>query len=104
MPEEEPKPGDWCEQVHKDFDKIGVHMAENRLAALDADSYKKIIKQAVRSKAFEDLQLLKEEHSKVRDNVYLGLKCPQAYLTDKSVTTQERSVIFWLKKQNIKRN
>ena len=103
MPEEEPKPGDWCEQVQEDFDKIGVHMAENHLAALDADLYKKIIKQATAT-AFEDLQLLKEGHSKVRDNVYLGLKCPQAYLTDKSVTTQERSVIFWLKKQNIKRN
>ena len=97
-----PTPGDWCEQVQEDFDKIGVHMAENHIAALDADSYKKIIKQAVRSKAFEDLQLLKEGHSKVRDNVYLGLKCPQAYLTNKSVTTQECSVIFGLKSKTLR--
>ena len=69
---------------------------------MDSDSYKTMIKQTVRSTAFRDLNLIKEGHSKVRDIVYLGLKYPQPYHTDKTVTTQERSVIFGLKSRSIR--
>ena len=77
-------------------------MTDDHIAAMDSVSYKSMIKQAVRSKAFRDLELLKEGHSKVRENVYHGLKHPQPYLTDKSVTTQQRSVIFGLKSRSIR--
>ena len=97
-----PTPGDWCEQVKNDFDKFSIHMNDEHIAAMDSDSYKTMIKQTVRSAAFRDLNLIKEGHSKVRDNVYIGLKYPQPYLTDKTVTTQERSVIFGLKSRSIR--
>ena len=69
---------------------------------MDSTSYKNTIKQAVGYKAFRDLELLKHGHSKVRENVYYGLKCPQRYLTDRSVTTQQRSIIFGLKSRTIR--
>ena len=77
-------------------------MDDEHIAAMDSDSYKIIIKQTVRSTSFRDLDLIKEGHSKVRDNVYLRLNYPQSYLTDKTVTTQQRSVIFALKSKSIR--
>ena len=96
-----PTPGDWCEQVKKDFETFSIHMTDDHIAALDVDSYKKIIKQAVRNTPFRDLELIKEGHYKVMESVYVGLQGPQAYHTDKLVTLQERSVIFALKSRTI---
>ena len=97
-----PSQGDWCEQIKEDFNSINMHINEEHIATMDSASYKNTIKQAVRNKAFRDLELLKEGHSKVRENVYYGLKCPQSYLTDRSVTTQQRSIIFGLKSRTIR--
>ena len=61
-----------------------------------------MIKNAVRRAAFKDLELIKETHSKVKENTYFGLKYPQKYLTDRSLTTLERSIIFGLKSRTIR--
>ena len=97
-----PSQGDWCEQIKEDFNSINMHINEEHIATMDSASYKNTNKQAVRNKAFRDLELLKEGHSKLWENVYYWLKCPQSYLTNRSVTTQQRSIIFGLKSRTIR--
>ena len=46
-----------------------MHINEEHIAAMDSALYKNTNKQAVRNKAFIDLELLKEGHSKVKENV-----------------------------------
>ena len=97
-----PSPGDWCEQLKEDFTNINMHIQDEHIAAMDSTVYKKLIKEAVRNKAYRDLEILKAGHSKVRENIYSGLLGPQVYLTDRSVTTQQRSVIFGLKSRTLR--
>ena len=97
-----PTLGDWCEQVKEDFKKFELHMTDKHIADMDAITYKNIIKNTIRRAAFKDLEALKEKHSKVRENKYVGLKFPQEYLTDKTLTNQERSILFGLRSKTIR--
>ena len=60
-----PTQGDWCEKVREDFKKVGLHMTDEHVAAMDSDTYKNIIKNTLRGAAFKDLELIKVTHSKV---------------------------------------
>ena len=86
--------GDWCQQLKQDFKNISLHIQDEHITDLDSTLYKNLIKKAVRKKAYNDFESMKAVHSKVRENTYSGLIGLQAYLTDRSVTTQQRSVSF----------
>ena len=97
-----PTQGNWCETVREDFKKVGLHMTDEHVSAMDSDTYENMIKNTIRGAALKDLELIKEAHSKLRKNLYIDLKSPQEYLTGKTFTTQERSIIFGLKSRTIR--
>ena len=39
-----PTQGIWCEKVREDFNKVGLHMTDKHVAAMDSDTYKNMIK------------------------------------------------------------
>ena len=53
-----PSPGDWGEQLKEDFKNINMHIQDEHIAAMDSTVYKKLIKEAVRNKAYRDLEIL----------------------------------------------
>ena len=100
--QENPVPGDWCLLLKEDFDKINVHIADELIEKMSEKEYKQLIKVKTREAAFEYLQLIKEGHEKVRINVYNDMKNPQAYITSKSITNLENSILFGLRSQSIR--
>jgi hypothetical protein len=44
----DPIPGDWCEQVKNDFEKLKLDISEEQIRVMDADQYKTLIKTEVR--------------------------------------------------------
>ena len=57
-------------------------MSDEHIAGMPSEDYKTWIKEAVHEKAFQDLHMLKNDHSEVKENVYLNMKHPQTYLTN----------------------
>ena len=39
-----PLPGDWCQMVSNDFNKMGIHMTDEHIAQMHEGDYKKLIK------------------------------------------------------------
>ena len=99
---ESPVPGDWCNIVKEDFDKISMHMTDHQIENLSEKDYKHHIRNKTREAAFVYLQSLKEDHEKVRTNVYDSLKYPQAYITSKTLTNVEKSILFGLRSHTIR--
>ena len=64
--------------------------------------YKRHIRNKTREAAFVYLQSIKEDHEKVRTNVYDSLKYPQAYITTKTLTNVEKSILFGLRNHTIR--
>ena len=63
-----PDIGDWCQLVDQDFQEVNLHMNEDVIESLTVNDYKKIVKTSVKNAAFEQLDALKQSHSKVELN------------------------------------
>ena len=97
-----PSPGDWCELVGQDFKEMGIHMSDDHIAGMPSEDYKKYIKETVHEKAFQDLQKIKNSHSKVKENVYSNMKHPQTYFTNKNISFRQSSIIFALRSRTLR--
>ena len=86
---ESPVPGDWCTLLKEDFEKINVHISDDLIEKMSEIEYKKLIKVNTRRAAFDYLQSLKEGNLKVMINEYNDMKCPQDYITSRSITNTE---------------
>ena len=74
-----PSPGDWCNLVEEDFNKIAIHMSKDHITSLTKSEYHK----QVRSKAFYNLNQVQSTHTKVNEKYYENMKNTQEYLTSK---------------------
>ena len=61
---DDPIPGDWCEQVQKDFDKLNLHFSEEHIRSMSEDQYKSLIKDKVREEAFKEFKDMQSNHQK----------------------------------------
>ena len=99
---ENPVPGDWCTLLKEDFEKTNIHMTDDQIEKMSEKDYKKLIKYKTREAAFVYLQTLKEGHDKVMNNVYQNMNNPQPYITCRSLTITEKSILFGLRSQSIR--
>ena len=97
-----PVPGDWCQMVSNDFNKMGIHMTDEHIAQMHEGDYKKLIKNKVYHTAFEELELLKEGHSKVSENIYTNLNHIQPYFTNRKLTHRQISIMFSLRSKTLR--
>ena len=97
-----PLPGDWCQLIADDFDKMNFHMSDDLIAQMPEAEYKKLVKKAVYDTAFNQLQLLKESHSKVRENIYSDLKHMQPYFSNIKLSNRQISIMFALRSKTIR--
>ena len=97
-----PLPGDWCHLISEDFEKINMHISDEIIVQMDEADYKKLIKRNVYETAFNELQQLKESHSKVRDNWYQDLKHTQPYFINRRLSNKQMSIMFALRSKTIR--
>ena len=97
-----PLPGDWCQLIADDFDKMNMHMSDDLIAQMQEAEYKKLIKRTVYDTAFNELQLLKESHSKVRGNIYTDLKQMQSYFSNRKISNRQMSIMFALRSKTLR--
>ena len=82
--------------------KMNIHMSDDIISQMPELEYKKLIKSAVYDTAFNELQLLKESHSKVRENSYTDLKHMQPYFSNRKISNRQISLIFALRCKTIR--
>ena len=95
-------PGDWCQLVAKDFEKIGMHMEDKHIENMSEYEYKRLIKRQVRKAAFEELEDIRSRHSKVSQNSYDGLNKPQPYIRNTSISSRQCSLLFALRSKTVR--
>ena len=97
-----PVPGDWCHLISEDFEKMNIHMSDDMITQMHETEYKKLIKRNVYETAFNELQQLKESHSKVRDNSYTDLQHMQPYFSNRRLSNKQMSIMFALRSKTIR--
>ena len=55
-----------------DFESIGVDIHEEQIASTSPTDFKSLIKKTIWNTAFQYLEQIKGEHSKVRENKYVN--------------------------------
>ena len=97
-----PLPGDLCQLIAEDFDKMDIHMSDDHIAQMHESEYKKLIQRKVYYTAFMELEQLKESHSKVRDNQYTDLNHMQPYLSNRNLSHSQISIMFSLRSKTLR--
>ena len=94
---EKPTPGDWCMLVKSDFELLQLTIDEDIIERMSLKDYKELIKSKARQAAFKQLEITKDTHNKVNKNTYVNMDKPQGYITDKSITNTQCSILFSLR-------
>ena len=95
-------PGDWCELIKKDFDKIKMNLSEKNIEDMPVLEFKKLVKLMVRKSAFKYLEDLKDGHNKVKENKYAQFTSPQEYITSMEISNTQISILFSLRIRSIR--
>ena len=77
-------------------------MSDEQIEQMHVSDYKKLIKNRAHDAAFEELQSLKEGHSKVKDNMYTDFKHMQPYFFNKNISNRQISIMFSLRSMTLR--
>ena len=99
---ENPLPGDWCQLVAEDFNKMDLHMSDEHIETMLVSDYKKLIKNKAHDVAFQEIQALKEGNSKVSDNIDTDFKPLQPYFLNRNISNQHISIMFSLRSKTLR--
>ena len=97
----DPVKGDWINYLKDDFEYLGEEVNEEEAMATPRSEYKKLIKDRVRQKVFEDLKAIQSSHSKVKDIFYDTFKI-QEYMKNHILTNHEISLLFSLRSRTMR--
>ena len=95
---DDPKKGDWWLMVKADLEKYGID--ENELKELKKAQAKKLIKEKVYKKTFEDLKDVQKTHSKIKNIEYTEFK-RQGYMNNTKMSFDEKSLLFKLRSRTV---
>ena len=87
----EPTKGDWCSQIKMDLEEFGIDDDFNYLKKLSKYKMKKIIREAFKNNAFDDLLEKQMTYSKGNELVYGELKM-RSYLKNQNINTKNKSL------------
>ena len=91
-----PSKNDWCQTVRKDLEELEIEEDFDQLKKYSKDQLSKLVREAYKSKAFEDLLLKQENYSKGRNLMYGELKM-RRYLKTRSLSKEQASLAFRLR-------
>ena len=95
----DPKKGDWWLMVKADMEKYGID--ENELKMKTKTQAKKVIKEKIYSKTFEELKDVQKTHTKIKNIEYTEFK-RQGYLSNAKFSFEEASTLFALRSRTLK--
>ena len=101
----EPTNNDWCSQVKKDLDDLNIEDNFDNIKIMTKTQLSSIVKEAYKSKAFEDLLEQQLRYSKGEELVYGELNM-RRYLKTKSINLNQAKIIFKFRSRmiNVKGN
>ena len=88
-----PLKGDWVLEVQKNLSEYKISTTFEEIKKMSEEKFKKQVKKAVRSKAFEDLIKVKNSHSKVKHIEYKEFKMAN-YLEPNTLSNIEAKFVF----------
>ena len=97
---ENPVKGDWILDVKKNLEELKLNLKTEEIMVMSKMKFRKLVLEAVRSKAFGDLLELKNSHKKVKHISYEHFEM-QKYLKSKSLSNQEAKFAFHLRSRMI---
>ena len=93
---ENPTDGDYINLIKKDFETLGQSISEDTIINMTEDTFKNRVKTLVEKAAFEQMNAIKESHSKVRENTYNCLEA-QKYILSSHLSYKEKSILLSLR-------
>ena len=97
---ENPSPGDFIELVKKDFVTIREEFNESKILNMTKESFKKVIKEKIKTAAFDYLRTLQAKHSKIQDIVYRRLEI-QPYMVSPVFLDEEVNILHSLRSRAV---
>ena len=99
---EDPLPGDWCQQIQNDFEKINLYMNNKLIETMNEEEYKVLIKNKVKEEAFKEFKNMQAGHQKGNTLYHEDLKRPQTYLMTNKLNNNQVSLLFNLRTQCVR--
>ena len=92
----DPVKTDWCTQVKIEMDELGIEDNFENLKTLSKYKMSKMVKEAYKSKAFDDLLEKQSTYSKGNELVYGEFKM-RGYLSNQNIKSTNKKLIFSLR-------
>ena len=92
----EPSPGDFCKLVDEDKEQIGLAMSDTEIKCMSKANFKKIVKSKIRQAAFQHLESLKQQHSKM-DGIRYEKFAKAEYLSSPLFNCESRKLLLALR-------
>ena len=96
----EPIKGDWINIVRKDMEEMDIKFSDDEISMMSKTDFKSIVKKKMRKHVLDELNTMKEGHSKVRDIVHGSMDGPQDYLTSGNLSNKHGSLLFNLRSKS----
>ena len=101
----DPTKNDWSETIKEDLKDLKIGMNFDQIKKMSKLKWKKIVKNAMREKAFNDLIEIHDSYVKGEDLSYGKLES-RTYLLSKNMTTSQKRLVFKMRTNmiNVKSN
>ena len=76
---------------------LDLNLTDEAISKLSKYEFKRIVKLKIRKFTFNQLEAIKEGHSKVKDIKHCNLKAPQSYLTSPLFSNKQIGLLFNLR-------
>ena len=88
-----PKCNDWVSQIREDLNEIAINEDFNEIELLSENKFKIIVKDKVKKKAFNTLNLKKERTEKYKKVIFKSFKIAD-YLNESDISVKQRQFLF----------
>ena len=96
-----PIKGDWVSTVKNDLESVGIKMSFEDIRKCSKNSFKDLVKKAIRSKAFRSLIEAKEKHSKGGEIGYEELNLQEYLQADSPLSLKEKRFAFAVRSRGL---
>ena len=95
--------GDWVSAVLKDLEMLDINLEMEQIRMMEKSSFMRVIKEKIRRKTFENMEKIKNSHTKVKNIEHQGMKI-QKYLQPNSckIRKEEAQLIFKLRCRTVR--
>ena len=98
---EDPSPGDFIELVRQDCEAIKLGLSDQEISSVTKHKFKNIVKSKISDAAFEYLQTMQKEHSKMRNIKYNKFELT-SYLNSPLFNNENRILLLALRTRTVR--